>query len=440
MTTSEQLSSVSGSSRAPWRAGPFGSALVGLVAVGLTLGVAELLSALGRWIGLLGTSSSPFVALGQTFIQFTPEWLKELAIRTFGQHDKDALTAGMGLTLLVVAVGIGLLNRRSPRLASAVTAVLVAVAGAAVLTRPGADVFDLLPLLIGGLAGASFLVLVARRSTGVDVDPRGPEPPGADRRRFLRLVGAGALVAVAAGAAARLIPGAADVADSRRRVALPVAADPQTVDVDAVALSVPGLSPFVTANTDFYRVDTAFAVPRLTTQDWQLRVHGAVEREIVIAFDELLALPSVQRMITLTCVSNEVGGKLAGNARWQGARLADVLALAGPQAGADCVLSTSVDGFTVTTPLAALTDGRDALLAYAMNGEPLPVEHGFPVRMVVPGLYGYVSATKWVVDLEIARFADVTAYWTQRGWAPQAPIKTASRIDVPAGFAQLSPG
>jgi len=205
-------------------------------------------------------------------------------------------------------------------------------------------------------------------------------------------------------------------------------------------LPVAGLTPFVTANADFYRVDTAYAVPALTTDTWQLRIHGAVDREITLTFDDLLAMPAVERMITLTCVSNEVGSKLAGNARWQGVRLADLLEMAGPQGGSDCVLSTSADGFTVTTPLAALTDGRDALLAYAMNGEPLPVEHGFPVRMVVPGLYGYVSATKWVVDLEITRFADVTAYWTQRGWSPQAPIKTASRIDVPAGFARLTPG
>ena len=446
---------MSGAAEASWRAGRLGSALGGIVAVGLTLGVAELLSALGRWAGVLGASSSPFVALGQTFIQFTPEWLKELAIRTFGERDKDALTAGMGLTVLVAAVVIGLINRSRPRVAVALTGLLLLVAAAAVLTRPGTGWLDLVPLAVGGVLGMAFLIAVAR--TGLapaapadDADGADPATSGGEasagptgptgRRRFLMLMGGGALLAVAAGGLARLIPSAAQVAQSRGRVTVPPPADGQNLDVDGTVLDVAGLTPFVTPNADFYRVDTAYAVPALTTDGWQLRVHGAVDREITLGFEDLLAMPAVERMITLTCVSNEVGGKLAGNARWQGIRLADVLSMAGPQAGADCVRSTSADGFTVTTPLAALTDGRDALLAYAMNGEPLPVEHGFPVRMVVPGLYGYVSATKWVVDLEVTRFADVTAYWTDRGWSAQAPIKTASRIDVPAGFARLPAG
>jgi DMSO/TMAO reductase YedYZ molybdopterin-dependent catalytic subunit len=260
----------------------------------------------------------------------------------------------------------------------------------------------------------------------------------ASRRQFFKIAGIGALVAVAAGALSRWIPSTADVAASRQQVALPPTTDVQpTVSVD---LNVDGITPFVTDNADFYRVDTAFVVPRVTTDGWQLRLHGRVDKELTLSYADLTAMPSVERMVTLTCVSNEVGGDLAGNARWQGVRLADVLAMAGPQAGADCVLSTSVDGFTVTTPLAALTDGRDAMLAFGMNGEPLPLEHGFPVRMVVPGLYGYVSATKWVTDLNVTTFAEQTAYWTERGWAPQAPIKTASRIDVPKGFAQVSKG
>ena len=455
MTTSERVTGAPGSGEKPVRAGLLGAAAAGVVAVGLTLGVAELLSALGRWAGVLGASSSPFVALGQTFIQFTPEWLKELAIRTFGERDKDALTAGMGLTVLVAAVVIGLINRSRPRVAVALTGLLLLVAAAAVLTRPGTGWLDLVPLAVGGVLGMAFLIAVAR--TGLapaapadDADGADPATSGGEasagptgptgRRRFLMLMGGGALLAVAAGGLARLIPSAAQVAQSRGRVTVPPPADGQNLDVDGTVLDVAGLTPFVTPNADFYRVDTAYAVPALTTDGWQLRVHGAVDREITLGFEDLLAMPAVERMITLTCVSNEVGGKLAGNARWQGIRLADVLSMAGPQAGADCVRSTSADGFTVTTPLAALTDGRDALLAYAMNGEPLPVEHGFPVRMVVPGLYGYVSATKWVVDLEVTRFADVTAYWTDRGWSAQAPIKTASRIDVPAGFARLPAG
>jgi DMSO/TMAO reductase YedYZ molybdopterin-dependent catalytic subunit len=459
----------------PWRPSVAAAGLVGVVAMGLAIGIAELLAAFGEWIGIFTTPSSPLNSLGQTFIQFTPEWLKEFAIQTFGENDKTALTAGMGITLFLVAIVIGIVGRSSPRAAVIITVVLILVTAAAILSRTGAGIADLLPILLGGVVGVYFLVTVFRRQlvaaptpvargTGTadapirivpEEDPENPKaartgaahPMGrasaasgrdVDRRQFFKIAGIGALVAVAAGALAKWIPSAGDVAASRAGIALPVPRDTQTVG--DVALNVDGISPFVTANTDFYRVDTAFVVPRLTSEDWQLHIHGAVDKEITLTYADLIAMPSIERMITLTCVSNEVGGDLAGNARWQGVRIADVLKQAGPQSGADCVLSTSVDGFTVTTPLTALTDDRDALFAFAMNGEPLPVEHGFPVRQVVPGLYGYVSATKWVVDLKVSTFAEETAYWTSRGWSAQAPIKTASRIDVPKGFAQVSKG
>ena len=487
-----------------WRPGIPTAALVGVIAMGLAIGIAELLAALGQWIGFLNAPSSPVSSLGQTFIQFTPEWLKEFAIRTFGENDKNALRAGMGITLLVVAIVIGIIGRRSPRLAVAITGVLILVTAAAVLSRAGASPMDVLPILLGGAVGIFFLVSVfrlqvdvpqpdasgqaaaatagrpsatapatavssttgpattetataetvtgaARSPVGGSDEPKAgrsgaAHPMGlvgagaANRRQFFRIAGIGALAAVAAGALARWIPSAADVAASRDRVALPAPRDVQNVDLAAIRIDTPGITPFVTDNAEFYRVDTAFVVPRVTTEDWQLKIHGAVDREITLSYADLVAMPSIERMITLTCVSNEVGGDLAGNARWQGVRIADVLAMAGPQSGADCVLSTSVDGFTVTTPVDALTDDRDALLAFAMNGEPLPVEHGFPVRMVVPGLYGYVSATKWVVDLNVTTFAEHSAYWTDRGWSAQAPIKTASRIDVPKSFEQIPKG
>ena len=483
----------------PWRPGVALAALVGVIAVGLAVGVAELLAAFGGWIGVFDTPASPLTSLGQSFIQLTPEWLKEFAIQTFGQNDKTALTVGMGVTLVVVAAVIGIVARRSPRIAVGITVALIVVAAVAVLTRSGAEIVDLIPLLVGGAVGIVFLVTVFRRQvvtkspntiatvgaiegstapsaawdedqTRLAVQSKGaqgeadPENPKAttsgaahpmsaltrtgeragtalgtvDRRQFFRLAAIGAAAAAVAGALARWIPSTAEVTASRSAVSLPVPTDEQ--QVGDVALEVPGITPFVVDNADFYRVDTAFLPPRVTTDIWELRLHGMVDNPITLTYTDLTAMPSIERMITLTCVSNEVGGDLAGNARWQGVRIADVLAMAKPQAGADCVLSTSYDGFTVTTPLEALTDGRDALLAFAMNGDPLPLEHGFPVRMVVPGLYGYVSATKWVVDLNVTRFTEVTAYWTDRGWAPQAPIKTASRIDVPAGFAQLSKG
>jgi len=469
VTTSAPPSRVDGSAApgAPWRPGIAAGALVGVIGVGLAIGIAELVAALGMWIDVLHTTSSPLTSLGQSFIALTPEWLKEFAIRTFGQHDKAALTAGMGVTLFLVAVVIGIVGRRRPRAAVAITVVLIAVAAVAILTRAGSTVIDLLPLLVGGAAGVVFLVMVLRRQVATPALSGGPEGQdegsiaprsgstdaetlatvqskedtgfgaGVDRRQFFRVAVIGGVAAAVAGALARWIPSTAEVTASRSAVSLPVPKDAQKVG--DVGLKVDGITPFVTDNADFYRVDTAFVVPRITTDGWQLRLHGMVDKEVTLDYNDLVAMPSIERMITLTCVSNEVGGDLAGNARWQGVRIADVLAMAGPQEGADCVLSSSSDGFTVTTPLEALTDGRDALLAFAMNGVPLPVEHGFPVRMVVPGLYGYVSGTKWVVDLNVTQFSEVSAYWTERGWSPRGPIKTASRIDVPNG-SQVSKG
>ncbi len=481
----------------PWLLGTGGAALIGVVAVGLAIGVAELVVAVGTWFGGFGITASPLTALGSTFIELTPGWLKEFAISTFGTHDKDALRVGMALTLAVVAAVIGLIGRRRPRWATAVFLLLVVVVAVAVLTRPGSTPADLIPTLLGGAAGLALLVVALRRALLIEPgaeawvtdrtastrdEPesfRGPsggplvaalEQPGVsddngplaklgtsgsehpmalaatravtstvNRRNFFRLAGIGALAAAAAGLISRWIPSTAAVTASRAAVSL----DAGTVDRQVVAdvdLRVPGLAPFRTPDANFYRVDTAFTVPRVTADEWRLKIHGLVANPVQIDFAQLTAMPQVERMITLCCVSNEVGGNLVGNASWQGVRIADLLKAAGPTENADCVLSTSADGFTVTTPLQALTDDRDALLAVGMNGQPLPLEHGFPVRMVVPGLYGYVSATKWVVDLEVTKFSEVSAFWTERGWAPQGPVKTQSRIDVPSGDSVVKAG
>ena len=464
-----------GAERPVWTPGFFAALLAGIVSVGLAIGLAELLAALGVRLHLMHAAASPINALGSAFINLTPEWLKEFAIRTFGQHDKDALRIGMGLTLVLVAALVGLLARRSPRLGVSLTGLLLVVTLVAIWTRTPSGVLDGLPIVVGGIAGLVLLVLLFRRtvlptplpmepisrrqprvggstSTGADrrraleADPAekvGGEPRSADnrlgRRNFFRVAGLGVVIAATAGAVSRWIPGAADVAASRARLSVPNAPDKQAIPSGS-DLHVPEQPPFLTPNADFYRVDTAFTLPNLTAEEYSLRIHGMVDKEISLDYSDLVARPQVERTITLTCVSNEVGGDLAGNATWVGARIADLLKEAGPQSGADCVLCTSVDGFTSSTPLDALTDGRDALLAVAMNGEILPQAHGFPVRMIVPGLYGYVSACKWVIDLEVTQFSKVNAYWTQRGWSNHAPIKTASRIDVPKGFVQVKAG
>ena len=203
---------------------------------------------------------------------------------------------------------------------------------------------------------------------------------------------------------------------------------------------MPGVGPFLTPNPDFYRVDTALFVPAIDAETWTLRVHGMVDRDLTLDLDELLARPMIERDITIACVSNEVGGRYVGNARWIGAPLTDLLQEAGVHADASQIVSRSADGFTIGTPTAVVLDGRDAMLAVSMNGEPLPLEHGFPVRMIVPGLYGYVSAMKWLVDLELTTLDAYDAYWIQRGWAKEAPVKTQSRIDTPASRAALAPG
>ncbi|WP_373283213.1 molybdopterin-dependent oxidoreductase [Nocardia vinacea] len=231
-----------------------------------------------------------------------------------------------------------------------------------------------------------------------------------------------------------------DVSGERAAIQLPEPSGPTVSLAPDADLKLPGLTPYLTSNSDFYRIDTALIVPQVSVDDWSLRIHGMVDHEIQLSWDDLAKRTPVETLVTLACVSNPVGGDLIGNASWRGYRLDELLAEAGPHPDADMVLSHSIDGFTAGSPLAVLTDGRDALLAVGMNGEPLPVAHGYPARLVVPGLYGYVSATKWVTELEITRFDRATAYWTRRGWSAYGPIKTGTRIDTPRARAKLQPG
>ncbi len=258
-------------------------------------------------------------------------------------------------------------------------------------------------------------------------------------RRGLLFAGLGAAaLAAAGGLLSRIVVRGGDVSASREAVRLPVAADAALKTTAGQELGVPGITPFTTSNRDFYRVDTALVLPTLTAEEWTLKLHGMVDRELEITYADLIARPLVERDVTLTCVSNEVGGTYAGTARWLGYPLRDLLEEVGVQSGAEQLVSRSVDGWTAGTPVSVATDGRDALLVVGMNGEPLPRAHGFPVRMVVPGLYGYVSATKWLVDLELTTYGAYDAYWTARGWATEGPIKTMARIDTPRPLANVS--
>ncbi|MFE9327948.1 molybdopterin-dependent oxidoreductase [Nocardia sp. NPDC052278] len=278
------------------------------------------------------------------------------------------------------------------------------------------------------------------RSTAAAAEKE-PAASGPQRRQVLRGIAITGGLGLLSGVGGRLIGAQRrDVSGERAAIQLPEPSGPTVSLAPDADLKLPGLTPYLTSNSDFYRIDTALIVPQVSVDDWSLRIHGMVDHEIQLSWDDLAKRTPVETLVTLACVSNPVGGDLIGNASWRGYRLDELLAEAGPHPDADMVLSHSIDGFTAGSPLAVLTDGRDALLAVGMNGEPLPVAHGYPARLVVPGLYGYVSATKWVTELEITRFDRATAYWTRRGWSAYGPIKTGTRIDTPRARAKLQPG
>jgi len=413
------------------------SGLAGLLTGAVALGVAELTAA------VTGPNGAPVVAVGETAINLTPVPVKEFAIAHFGTHDKAALVAGILMLLAAFAALIGVLAVRRLAYGLAALGVFAAVGVAAAVSQGGG--VNVVPTLAGTAVAAATLVLMVRaiRGTGPVEGTglaEGTGGKGLERRRFL-VVGAGAAaLGVAAGGLGNALLGRFSVASSRAAVRLPGPAVPAPAVPAGTDLRIPGLTPFMTSNASFYRVDTDLVLPQVSPETWTLTIDGMVDRPVELTFAELLKMPLTEADITLVCVSNEVGGTYNGNAAWLGVPLAGLLRRAGVRAGADQVLSAATDGMTISTPVAAIMDGRNALLAVGMNGQPLPVAHGFPARMIVPGLYGYVSATKWVTKLTLTTFARQKAYWTQRGYSAQAPIKTESRIDVPKPLSQVKAG
>ena len=414
--------------------------MAGLLAAAAAVAASEGLSA------LLAGVTSPLLAVANRAVDTAPRPLKEWAIEHFGSADKPLLITGVVGTVVVLAALAGAIGRRRPRVAVGAFAALAVVAGAAALTDRSATAGALprlLPaLVLGGVAvGALVALLRPLRADRAPHEPgRHASPASFDRRAFLRAAAAVGAVAATGGVVARGFAGTAAAA-ARATLRIPRPDAPAPPVPPGASLDVPGITPYLTPNRSFYRVDTALKVPDVPVDGWRLRVHGMVDRELELSFEDLLSRRLVERRITLTCVSNPVGGHYLGNATWIGVPVHELLREAGVRAGADAVKSTSADRWTAGTPLPVLMDrDRGALVAVAMNGEPLPLAHGFPARLVTPGLYGYVSATKWLVDLEVTRFRDFTAYWTTRGYAEQAPIKTSSRIDVPRPFARVQAG
>jgi DMSO/TMAO reductase YedYZ molybdopterin-dependent catalytic subunit len=459
------------------------AAAAGVASVVAGAGLGELLAA------LVAPSSSPFGSIGAVLIGLAPPWAKESAIAIFGSNDKSALLAGIGVALLVVAAVAGLFEQRFPPTGRIVCVLLGAAGVAAALTRADAGGLAWAPAALAGIVAMLAIGPLVRlvphlpveegsvppvrdgeaspasgeqvTASPVAVDapagaPVAPEPTepeaeapapaapastGPSRRRFLAWTSATAAVGILAAVGGTILQTGARAASAVRdaiRLPKPAVAVPPVPS--GAELDIPGLATVITPNDSFYRIDTALVVPQVNAADWSLRIHGMVDHEVTLSWAELLALPLEESYTTLTCVSNVVGGDLIGNAKWLGYPIRHLLAQAVPHADADMVLSTSVDGFTAGTPIEVLTDDRNAILAVGMNGEPLPIQHGFPVRMVVPGLYGYVSATKWVVDLEVTRFDKATAFWTTQGWSERGPIKLESRIDRPRRKQDLSAG
>ncbi len=442
------------------------AALAGLLAAAVALAVAQLVSA------LTGPSSAPVVAVGDTVITLVPEPVKQFAIRTFGENDKIALVAGVVVVVALYSLVIGVLSLRR-RAVGIVGVALFGVLGAlAAASRPAAEKLAWLPSVVGAAAGIVALLFLLRPLTGVPVLPRSRpaadatpavgrhadetavdrlretlgasgDRKGMDRRGFFLAGGVAVGAAAVTGGGGYLLQRRFDVSAARADLRLPTPASPaRALPAGAdLAETVDGVTPLMTRNGDFYRVDTAITVPQIQPADYRLELTGSFDDRATFSLDDLYDRDDIiERDITLTCVSNEVGGRLAGTARWIGVPLGAFLRENGISADSTQLVCRSSDGMTIGAPTRSALDVEDAMLAIGMNGEPLPVEHGFPVRMIIPGLYGYVSACKWLVGIEATTFDAFDAYWVERDWAQEGPIKIASRIDTPAPLRRFPAG
>ena len=434
---------------------------LGLLSTFAGLAVAELIT------GIVKGASSPVLPVGQEIIDVVPPSVKDWAIETFGTADKAVLILGTIISLGVIGSIVGILAVRSARSAAyAVTGVVGLIGVWAVAMRPDPTFAKMLPSILGTAVSIGVLWWLSPRTETLGVpsadDEVGAAVPehhdevalksdlmpvaGSSRRGFVMGAGIVAMGAVVLGGVGRVLRRRFDVEDEREALTLPEVDDSvpeppmaETSDaaIDGTDFGLEGLTPFVVPNSDFYRIDTALSVPQVSKDDWSLRIHGMVDNEMELTFADLLDRPMIERPITLSCVSNRVGGDLVGNAVWQGVRMKDLLEEAGVDPDATQTVSRSIDGWSCGSPTSVIMDGRDAMVAIAMNGEPLPAEHGYPVRLVVPGLYGYVSATKWVTEIEMTRWEDFDGYWVPRGWAKEGPIKIMARIDRPSNGRRL---
>ncbi len=404
----------------PAAAGGVLATLAGLAAAHLTAALTD-------------PATSPVVSIGSTVIDLTPTPVKEWAVSNFGTADKPILIGSVVAGTLVLAGVAGILARRRFPLGAALLVVLTALAGAAALARPTATITDAIPAVVAAIVGVLTLALIFRTRTASAEAKTGPR---LSRRGILGMAAVAVAVGVIGGAGEWITRARSRISDiklplaAKRAKALPVGLEDQYAEI----------TPLSTSNSKFYRVDTRLTVPIVDVDSWSLTIDGDVDKEFTFSFDDLMKMSLEEHDITMTCVSNDVGGKYIGAARWLGVPITALLDQAGAGSKADQILSTDVDGFTISTPLELATDGRNMMVVIGMNGEPLPREHGFPCRLITPGIYGFVGATKWLTKLTLTTYAEQTAYWTERDWATDAPIKVSSRIDTPKPLARLKPG
>jgi DMSO/TMAO reductase YedYZ molybdopterin-dependent catalytic subunit len=431
-----------------WRTG-----LAGLLAAAVALAFGELVA------GLSSQLSSPVISVGNRVVDAVPRQVKDFAIETFGTNDKKALLIGIYSFAALFGFVLGILAGRRFLLGAIGIGLFGAVGVWAAGQEVGAPWWAGAPSVIGAVFGIAALALllatiphaahpgsvdrVLHRRSPVPPERAGPVETPTDgifaRRGFLKMSGAVVVVGGLAAAGGRWLQGRYSAASSRLAVKLPKPTEPVAPLAKAATIDLEGISPFITPNKDFYRIDTNLTVPQLAAEDWSLEIKGMVDDELEFSYEDILGMDMIEERITMTCVSNEVGGGLVGTATWLGVPLDDLLGRAGIEEGADQIVGRAFDGFTTGFPVDTL-DGRPAMLAVGMNGEPLPLVHGFPARIIVPGLYGFVSATKWLTEIELTTFADFDQYWVKKKWSDRGPIKTMSRIDTPKGLGKVKAG
>lgn len=411
--------------------------IAGFLAAAVALSISELLT------GVSGVSSL-VVAIGDFVVDRSPGVVTKTVINALGTKDKPALILLIIVSVLSIGTLLGPASRRHFSVAI-FSFLLTGIVGVIAGIRMSQDDAPILVLTVVTSVAAGVITLRVLLRSAAGKDSYGPiempsEGSRGSRREFFRIAAAIGVVAAGSALVSRTLnKPRVNVEAARSAAILPTVSRTSAVSYKS-EFTVRGLSPLITPNSQFFRIDTALLLPRVDIETWRLRIGGMVDEPLELTFAELLDMPVQEEPVTLACVSNRVGEDLIGNAVWLGVPLRDLLDIVGVQRGSTQIVARSIDGFTAGFPTVVAMDGRPSMVAFGMNGEPLPVEHGFPARIIVPGLYGYVSATKWLSEIELTTMEAYDAYWIRRGWSKEAPIKTQSRIDVPRSGQSVTPG